>query len=129
MNFPLDQLFQHVYKDHPFRELAWSDWVTQGSPQFFNQYLMQEGGSGTPEVYFEQERYSEEDITGAFQRNLEKFLYPSNDELDRHIRFLFEIWNWVASFEADCFRALDTNDRGQLEEFHNPSSKEYTLPL
>ena len=129
MNFPLDQLFQHVYKDHPFRELAWSDWVTQGSPQFFNQYLMQEGGSGTPEVYFEQERYSEEDITGALQRNLEKFLYPSNDELDRHIQFLFAITNWFALFEAPCFQRLSSHDKGQLQEFHNPSSKEYTLPL
>ena len=129
MNFPLDQLFSEVYRNQPFKDLAWADWVTKGETQLFGNYIRQQGGTKVPEEFFEQQGYYEEEITGAFMRSLERFRFPSNDTLDRHIRHLFRIWDWFASFEADCFQGLAKDQQAQLAYFHNPSTTDYSIPL
>ena len=125
MNFPLDQLFLAVYKNSPFKKLAWASWVTKGNGSLWTQALYQQGGSKTPEEIFEADFYTRDDLTTELQHNLERFRFPSNYTLDKHITALFEIFNWITRWEADCFRMLGHSDKENFEEYHNPESGGY----
>ena len=125
MNFPLDQLFLAVYKNSPFKKLAWASWVTKGDGSLWTQALYQQGGSKTPEEIFEADFYTRDDLTTELQHNLERFRFPSNYTLDKHITALFEIFNWITRWEADCFRMLGRADKENFSEYHNPDSGGY----